>query len=209
MDLTKLGRTEQVISVAGLLAFILSFLPWYSASLGPISVSRSGWQDPSGFNDWLPVMLLFIYAVLLFLPAVGVQLNLPVLANAANRALIGLAIAALGVLLWAIQGLTYPNWNDLTGGFEGGGSAGPDWAYYVTLVIGLATLVQSYLGFTQAGGSLAQVGASFKARTQSVQQQAQPYGTPADGQQQYGAPTPQPPFEQPQAPYGEQPPAGS
>lgn len=211
MDLTKLGRTEQVLSAAGLLAFIFSFLPWYSASLGPISVNRSGWQDPSGANDWLPMLLLFVYAVILFLPAVGVQVNMPFLANAANRAFVGLAISALCVLLWAIQGLTYPDWKDLTGGFESGGSAGPAWAYYVTLVIGLGALVQSYLGFTQAGGSLAQVGAMFKARTQAIQQQqGQPYGA-APQQQPFAQPQapydPQQPPQQP--PYGQQPPAGS
>jgi hypothetical protein len=206
MDLTKLGRTEQVLSAAGLLAFIFSFLPWYSVSAGPISVSRTGWQDPSGFNDWFPVLLLLVYAVVLFLPALGVQVNLPVLASAANRAFIGLVLSAFGVLLWAIQGLTYPDWNALTGGVYGDGSAGPDWAYYLTLVIGLGAGIQSYLGFTQAGGSLAQVGAAFKARTQAVQQQpAQPYGVPPQAdppQQPYG--------EQPQSPYGQQqPPAGS
>jgi hypothetical protein len=204
MDLTKLGRTERVLSAAGLLAFILSFLPWYSASLGPISVSRSGWQDPSGAIDWLPMLLLFAYAVVLFLPAAGVQVNLPYLASAANRAFIGLAVSALCVLLWAIQGLTYPDWKSLTGGFESGGSAGPAWAYYVTLVIGLAALVQSYLGFTQAGGSFAQVGASFKARSEAIQQQqGQPYGA-APQQQPFGQP--QQPYAQPQAPYGDQPP---
>jgi len=211
MDLTKLGRTEQVLSAAGLLAFIFSFLPWYTASLGPLSASRNGWQDPSGFNDWFPVLLLFVYGIILFLPAAGVQLNVPFLASAANRAFVGLVLSALGVLLWAIQGLTYPNWNDLTGGFESGGSAGPAWAYYVVLVIGLAALVQSYLGFTQAGGSLAQVGAAVKARTQAVQQQGAPYGAaqqdaqpqPYSQSQPYAQPQPQPPFEQPQQPPAE------
>ena len=212
MDLTKLGRTEQVLSAAGLLVFILSFLPWYSASLGPISVNRSGWQDPSGANDWLPMLLLFVYAIVLFLPAVGTQVNLPFLATAANRAFVGLVLSALCVLLWAIQGLTYPSWNDLTDGFAGGGSAGPAWAYYISLVIALAAGVQSYLGFTQAGGSFAQVGAAFQARAQAAQQQGQPgqpYG--AAPQQPYGQPQqpygePQQPYAQPQAPYSDQPP---
>ena len=203
MDLTKLGRTERVLSAAGLLAFILSFLPWWGGTIMGYSGSDNAWSAPSGFNDWFPILLLFVYAVILVLPAAGVQVNVPYLASAANRAFVGLAVSALCVLLWAIQGLTYPDWKDLTGGFESGGSAGPAWAYYVTLVVGLAALVQSYLGFTQAGGSFAQVGASFKARSAAIQQQqGQPYG--AAPQQPYGQP--QAPYAQPQAPYGDQPP---
>lgn len=213
MDLTKLGRTEQVLTAAGLLAFVFSFLPWWGGTVMGISGSENAWSDPSGFNDWFPILLLFAYAVILFLPAIGVQLNAPLLADAANRAFIGLALSALGVLLWAIQGLTYPSLSDLTGGAalpEVTGSVGPEWAYFVVLVIGLAALVQSYLGFTQAGGSLGQVSAAVKARTQAVQQQpGQPYGAPQDAQQPYAAP--QAPYAEPpqQPPYGDQPPAGS
>ncbi|MBR7834398.1 hypothetical protein KDL01_14075 [Actinospica durhamensis] len=218
MDLTKLGRTEQVLSAAGLLAFIFSFLPWYSGTILGVSGSSDAWQTPSGFNDWFPVLLLLIYGVVLFLPAVGVALNVPLLASAANRAFIGLVLSALGVLLWAIQGLTYPSLSDLTGGLGslGGtvtGSVGPGWAYYVVLVIGLAAGVQSYLGFTQAGGSLARVGAAFKARSQAVAQQpSQPYGVP---QQPCQYPAPEQPAygdqpQPPQPPYGQQqPPTGS
>lgn len=224
MDLTKLGRTEQVLSAAGLLAFIFSFLPWWGGTVMGLSGHENAWSDPSGFNDWFPILLLFIYGIILFLPALGVQLNAPLLANAANRAFIGLVLSALGVLLWAIQGLTYPSLSDLVGadgglgGVQISGSVGPQWAYYVVLVIGLAALVQSYLGFTQAGGSFAQVGASFKARTQAVQQQpGQPYGVPPqqDPAQQQPYVQPQQPYappvqEVPQPPYGQQqPPAGS
>jgi hypothetical protein len=222
MDLTKLGRTEQVLSAAGLLAFIFSFLPWYGASSGGVSLDWNAWGEFSGFIDVFPILLLFIYAVILFLPAVGIPVTVPLLANAAHRAFIGLVLAVLGVLLWAIQGLTYPSFSDLSGGYVGAGSAGPDWAYYVVLVVGLAAAVQSYRGFTLAGGSLAQVGAAFKARAQAAQQSGQPpYGVPPQAgdpsQQAYGVPpqpadpSQQPYGQQPQPPYGQppQPPAGS
>ncbi|WP_034272187.1 hypothetical protein [Actinospica robiniae] len=204
MDLTKLGRTERVLSAAGLLAFIFSFLPWWGGTVDGYSGSENGWSTPSGFNDWFPVLLLLVYGVILALPALGVQVNLPFLASAANRAFVGLVLSALGVLLWAIQGLTYPSLHDIAG-VALSGSVGPEWGYYVTLVIGLGALVQSYLGFTQAGGSLAQVGAMFKARTQAIQQQqGQPYGAAPQQGQPYGQP--QQPYAQPQAPYGDQPP---
>lgn len=205
MDLTKLGRTEQVLSASGLLLFIFSFLPWFSASVSFDGESASGhanaWSDPSGFNDWFPILLLLIYGVVLALPAFGVAVPAQILARPANRAFIGLVLSALAVLLFAIQGLTYPSLPD---GLQG--SAGPSWGYFISLIIALAALVQSYLGFTQSGGSFAQVGAAFQARTQAVQQQQQaPYGGAApqqDAQQAYGQP--QAPYGQPQAPYGDQ-----
>ena len=182
MDLSKLGRTEQVLSAAGILLLIFSFLPWFSASvnmgiLGSVSGHANAWSDPSGFIDWFPVLLLFVYGVVLALPAFGVVLNAPLLAGAANRAFIGLALSALAVLLFAIQGLTYPS---LPAGISG--SAGPSWAYFVSLVIVLAAGVQSYLGFTQQGGTFAQISEGFKARTQAA------------------APAPVPPVQAPEDP---------
>src|SRR5258708_7172896 len=80
MDLSKLGRTEQVLSAAGILLFIFSFLPWFEVSI--VSFSASAWSWPSGFNDWFPILLLFAYGVVLALPAFGVTVNVPTLASA-------------------------------------------------------------------------------------------------------------------------------
>lgn len=196
MDLSKLGRTEKVLAAGGLLLFIFSFLPWYSVSGGGQSISFDAWQDPSGLNDWFPILLLLVYGVILALPAFGVAVTAPALAEARNRAFIGLVLSAFAVLLFAIQGLTYPSAGDL-GAL--GISAGPAWSYYISLIIALAALVQSYLGFTQAGGTFAQIGAAFQARSQQVRQN----GQPAFGQ----APEPSQPQEPPQQ--QQQPPAGS
>ena len=194
MDLTKLGRTEQVLTAAGLLLFVFSFFPWFSGTVTYAGQSLSGhsdaWADPSGFIDWFPILLLLVYAIVLALPAFGVVLAVSILAKPANRAFIGLVLCAFAVLLFAIQGLTYPS---VPAGL--GGSVGPGWAFYLCLVIALGAGVQSYLGFTQQGGSFAQIGASFQARTEAVQQQQQPpYGAP-------GQP-PQDPQQPPTPPYG-------
>ncbi|MBR7827770.1 hypothetical protein KDK95_15735 [Actinospica sp. MGRD01-02] len=188
MDLSKLGRTEQVISAVGLLLFVFSFLPWYSISYLGLSWSADAWSDPSGFLDWFPVLLLLAYGVILALPAFGVALDIPTLAGAVNRAFIGLALSAFAVLLFAIQGLTYPSAD---------GYGGPSWAYFVALVLALAAGAQSYLGFTRQGGSFAQVSEGFKARTQGAAPAQQ---VPA--QQQYE----QQPYQQPEE-QGQQPPA--
>lgn len=188
MDLQKLGRTEQVLAGGGILLFIVGFFPWFSASVTGFGVTYSGsanaWSQPSGFIDWFPILLLLAYAVVLALPAFGVAVSIPALASATNRAFIGLVLSAFALLLFAIQGLTYPS---LPGGISG--SAGPSWGYYIALLIVIAAGVQSYLGFTKSGGNLAHVGATLKARAQ--QQQA--------GQQG------QDPYAQAQAPYGQAP----
>jgi len=207
MDLSKLGRTEQVLAGAGLLLFIASFFPWFSYTLGlgdvgGYSGSENAWSDPSGFNDWFPILLLFVYAIVLALPAFGVAVNAPQLASPVNRAFIGLVLSALAVLLFAIQGLTYPS---IPAGY---GSAGPGWGYYVGLVLALAAGAQSYLGFTQQGGSLANVGAALKARTQTAQgsENQAPYGQgqqPYQPQQPYQQPTFGQAPQEPQQPYGQ------
>lgn len=182
MDLTKLGRTEQVLSAAGILLFIFSFLPWFSASVsmgafGSVSGHADAWSDPSGFIDWFPVLLLLVYGIVLALPAFGVVINAPILTSGANRAFIGLVLSAFAVLLFAIQGLTYPSLPA-----EVSGSAGPSWGYFVSLVIVLAAGVQSYLGFTQQGGNFAAIGASLQARTQPAAPAAAPEAQPEDPQ---------------------------
>ncbi len=38
---------EKIIIIAGMLLFVVGFLPWYSVDLGPFgSITRSGWQSP-------------------------------------------------------------------------------------------------------------------------------------------------------------------
>ena len=173
MDLTKLGRTERVLAIVGLLAFIDSFLPgWYTVSAPSASVlgvtygggsaGFNGWQYPSGFLTWFPALLFFALGVVVALPAFGVFVKLP-----ASNALIGLAVSAVAVLFFLIQWATYPSVPAELAGV----SAGADWAFFVGLVLAVGAGVFSYLGFTAEGGSLAAIGQSIKARTQPQQQE--------------------------------------
>ena len=205
MDLNKLGRTEQVLAAAGLVLFVVSFFPWYSYSYGgafggTYSNTISAWSYPSGFEDWFPILLLLAYGIVLALPAFGVTVNAPFLANPKNRAAIGLALSAFATLLFAIQGLTYPSLD---------GAGGPSWGYFAGLVIVIAAGVQSYRGYTQSGGSFSKLGAMFTVDAAARQQgQQQPYYGQQQAQPPYGAPGgpgAQPPYGQPQPPYGAQP----
>ena len=49
---------EKIIIIAGLLLFIVGFLPWYSISLGPLgNFTRSGWQSPGALWSILAVFI--------------------------------------------------------------------------------------------------------------------------------------------------------
>ncbi len=48
---------EKIIIPAGALLFIVGFLPWYSISEGPFSVTRSGWQSPGAIWSILAVFI--------------------------------------------------------------------------------------------------------------------------------------------------------
>lgn len=155
MDLTKLGRTERVLAIVGLLAFIDSFLPWYSVSfkgeLGVIaggSVSANAWDV--GFWAWFPMLLLFAIGVLVALPAVGQNISLR-----GGFAAIGAALL-LATIIVLIRWLTYPSASDAFG------SAGADFGTYIGLVLAVVATVFSYLAFTAAGGTVNNFAAAFK-----------------------------------------------
>ena len=148
MDLTKLGRNEQVLAIVGLLAFIDSFLPWWSVSFGPISSSENGWGV--GFAGWFPMLLLLAVGVLVALPAFGQSVTVR-----GGYAAFG-AASLLATVLILIRWLTYPTASD------GFGSAGADFGTYIGLILGIAATAFSYLGFTAAGGNIAKFGDAFK-----------------------------------------------
>ena len=195
MDLTKLGRTERVLGIVGLVLFIDSFLSgWYSVSAPSASVlgvtygggsaGYSAWEYPSGFLTWFPTLLFLAVGVLAVLPAFGVVVRLRV-----SIALLGLGVSAVAVLFFLIQWITYPSVPSELGG--SGISAGPDWAFFIGLALAVVAGVFSYLGFTAEGGSLAALGQSVKAKVQQPAQQPGGYVPPAPGY---------PPAQEPPAP---------
>ena len=201
MNLEKLGRNDRILALGGLIAFIDSFLPWYSVSvksdgvdgLGAYSASSSGNAWSVGFGAWFPLLLLLAVGVLAVLPAFEQKVVLP--GGDASLAIIGVVATVIILLRW----LTYPS---VPSGELGlGVSAGASFGTYIGLVDGVITAVIGYLGFTASGGSLSNLGAAFSkpAAGQAPPQGA--YPPPVD----YGQP--QAPYQQPpQAPY--QPPQG-
>lgn len=53
-----LGIGEKIIIVAGVVLFIVGFLPWYSVDLGPFGdYTRSGWQSPGAIWSILAILV--------------------------------------------------------------------------------------------------------------------------------------------------------
>jgi hypothetical protein len=190
MDLTKLGRTERVLAVAGLLVFIDSFLPWYSVSAGAYSASANGWGV--GFGGWFPVLLILAVGVVAALPAFGQSFSVR-----GGYAAYGV-VTLVATLIILIRWLTYPSDNGLA---SAGVSAGASFGTYIAVIVGIVAVVFSYLGFTAGGGSLNNLGAAFSAPAQQFQPGAQPY-PPSPPQYQAGPP----PQYQQAPPYQPEPP---
>jgi hypothetical protein len=183
MDLTKLGRTERVLAIVGLLAFINSFLPWYSvkfsgefAQLAGGNISGNAWRV--GFWAWFPSLLLLAIGVLVALPAFGQRVMIR-----GGYAAFG-AAALLATVIILIRWLTYPTASSVAG------SAGADFGTYLGLILGVVATVFGYLGFTAAGGQLNKFADAFKSQPQPAGYMPQGGYAPPTG---YVPPTEQPP----------------
>jgi hypothetical protein len=164
MDLTKLGRTERVLAIVGLLAFINTFLPWWSvsakgsiAALAGSSASASGNAWDIGFWAWFPMFLLLAIGILVALPAFG--RSVVIRGGYAAFGAVALLAAIIVLILW----LTYsPVPSELSAYVDSSASFGT----YLGLVLAIVATAFSYLAFTAAGGSINKFADAFKAQPQ-------------------------------------------
>jgi hypothetical protein len=67
-----LSMGEKLILPAGVILFIIGFLPWYSVDLGPFgSWSHNGWQSPDAFWSILAILIGLAMAGVVGLKAFG------------------------------------------------------------------------------------------------------------------------------------------
>ncbi len=125
VDLTKLDTTARVAAVCGLLAFINSFLPWYTVSFDGVGVGSANAWDLD--YAWLPVLLMLGLAIVVVLPAFGVEMRQMV--SPAWIGVVGIACAIIVVIRWA----TYPTANDL--GVDAGAGVGTYLGLALALVV--------------------------------------------------------------------------
>jgi hypothetical protein len=67
-----LSMGEKIILPAGLVLFILGFLPWYSVDLGPLGTyTRSGWESPGAFWSILAILVGLAMAAVVAVKSLG------------------------------------------------------------------------------------------------------------------------------------------
>jgi hypothetical protein len=67
-----LSMGEKIILPAGVILFILGFLPWYSVDLGPLGTyTRSGWESPGAIWSILAILIGLAMAAVVALKASG------------------------------------------------------------------------------------------------------------------------------------------
>lgn len=117
-DVAKVRTLDWAVVGAGVVAYLSSLLPWYSASITILSITRSAsvnaWN--AGFGAWFAVLLLVVAAIVVLVSALG-GLRLP-----ASRPLITLGLAALAFITILVRWATFPD----AGGGLGSGKPSSD-----------------------------------------------------------------------------------
>jgi hypothetical protein len=144
-DVKRVTTLEWAGIGAGLLAFIVSFFPWYSIDVAGFGGgSLSAWN--TGIGAWLPMLMLMAAGVLVLLPHFGVQVQ--------RLTLIWLALAAAAVVIIVLRWLTLPDDGGIGDlGLLGGDSgieSGAGFGLIAGLVVAVVSGVAAFLVFRAA-----------------------------------------------------------
>jgi hypothetical protein len=123
---------------AGALAFIDSFLPWYSVSYEGLlgvggSISANAWDYALSL---LAVLMLIGAGVVVLLPHLDVQVP--------NQAMIWLGLSGVALVFIVIRWLTFESGSSL------GASAGASFGLFVGLVLAVVSGVAAFLTYRSA-----------------------------------------------------------
>jgi hypothetical protein len=164
-DSTKVTTLDWVVVSAGVLAYISSFLPWYSSrvSVSLFRIERSAHVNVNawnaGFGAWFSVLLLVVAGGVVLASAMGVRLPVA-------RPLITLGLAVLAfvtiLLRWATFSDTVGGQGNLgnLGNIDVGGvltaSSGAGFGLYLGLIAAVAAAVASLLMVRAASSNVDQ-----------------------------------------------------
>jgi hypothetical protein len=157
---------DWVVIGAALLAYVSSFLPWYSASISILGIDRSADVDAwnAGFEAWFAVLLLVAAGGWVLVSAFGGWLTRP-----AGRPLVTLGLTALALITIVMRWATFP---DATGGADApkldrlgelgnfdlgsafGVSSGAGVGLYLGLIAASTAVVASVLTLRSAGSNI-------------------------------------------------------
>ena len=148
MDLSKVSKGGQIFAGAGIVFLIASFLPWYSVEfggfegIGSVSNSVNAWGDIGFLWGSLWALLLLAGAVLLILPAFGVQApKVPAVAF--------LAVAALATIFTLLKLLIgEDDAPDL------GITIDASFGLYLAIIAAAAATFGAFTMFKESGGDL-------------------------------------------------------
>ncbi len=152
----KVTALDWIVIGAGLLAYVSSFLPWYSTSVSILGIERSAsWNAwNAGFGAWFSVLLLVAAGGWVLVSTLGGRLRLPV-----SGTLIALSLSVLAFVTIVLRWVTFP---DTTGELDGGSgfelgnaaltaSSGAGAGLYLGLLAAVAAAVAALLTFRAAG----------------------------------------------------------
>lgn len=141
-DWKSFSTLDRAIAGGAAVAFIAAFLPWYGVSVGPFSVTVSGWS--AGFTAWAGALLLTTAGVLLVLRRSGA--TLPSFGDAGPAAVVAL-VAAVGLLLVIIRWITFPRYHAV--GISYG--VGARYGIYLALIAGIAEVTAAVMQMRASG----------------------------------------------------------
>ena len=142
LDPKNVSPFDWTIIGAGLVGFIVTFLPWYTISFnipGVVSYSAhaNGWHS---FLSWFSMLLLVVGAALVLARAFGTQVSLPVPIEVAT-----MGLGALAFLLILLRWVTLDN------------GVGAGAGLFLGLICAAAMAAASFLAFRAAGGTFNQL----------------------------------------------------
>lgn len=136
----EINRNDLGVMIAGVVAFIASFLPYVGASahIGPVHVS----ENANAWHSYAVLGLLLVFAAAIVI-AVKTFASMPTMPIGLHVLAAGLA--ALGTLLLIIRAFTVGN--------EGitGVNVGVRWGGYVLFIAGIAEVVFALMGMRESG----------------------------------------------------------
>jgi hypothetical protein len=153
----RLTALDGVMVGAGLLAYISSFLPWYTTSVSVLGINRSASADAwhAGVGAWCSVLLLVLVGVLVLVGTLGG------LGASASRSLITLGLSVLAFIALILRWVTFPDASgglsrsDELGGLDLGSaftvSSGAGVGLYLGLIATIVAVVASLLTLRAVG----------------------------------------------------------
>jgi hypothetical protein len=146
-DPKTVDRMDWGILAAGFLAFVFSFVSYYTVSVKgggfSASASASAWH---GFFGWFAALLAVASAGVLALTLFSPDTKLPLPVPPRQAVLVGFAVASLSVLLALV---VFPGSVSAPGVSTGRGIG-----YFISLIVILGGTALSYLRLKATGGSL-------------------------------------------------------